>query len=270
MIALPHFRPAFAGIGLDPDALAYITAVENTGTSVSANQKTAINSFFKQGKTDNWFSLMRRIYLPIWGLAAPNAIDMISNTSGTFNGTVTHSAGFVKGDRSTGFFDLGTRMPTDGLTSDSGLLFCLVKVADTLTTGASMIGQTSSINNQLIRQSTSSNIQARYSNASLSVNGGNARTGILTISSTSNTARSFRRRLSSGVTSIATSSGESAFTLSSVNCFAMARNASGLSEPTNAELGSYGYALGLSDSSADAFTLALKTLWETCTTLNLP
>jgi hypothetical protein len=50
----------------------------------------------------------------------------------------------------------------------------------------------------------------------------------------------------------------------------MARNSSGLSEPTNAELGSYGYMLGLSDADTDIFTLALKNLWETCTGLTLP
>jgi len=209
-------------------------------------------------------------YLPIWGIAAPNAIEMATRASGTFVGTVAHSSGFVKGNGSTGYFDFGTRMPTDGLTSASGLLFCLVKVADNMSTGASMLGQGTAANNQGIRQSTASNIQARYSGTSLSINGGNARTGIISISSSANTSRSFRRRLTSGVTSLATSAGEAAFTLSSANCFAMARNSSGLSEPTNAELGSYGYMLGLSDANTDIFTLALKNLWETCTGLTLP
>ena len=260
-----------AGVrGLDTDAKAYIDAVVAAGATVTATKRNAINAFVKGGKTDGWWSSMKRIYLPIWGIAAPNAIEMATRASGTFVGTVTHGSGFVKGDGSTGYFDFGTRMPTDGLTSASGLLFCLVKVADTISVAASMMGQTTAANNQLIRQSTSTIIQSRYTGSSLSFSAGNARTGILSIASTANTARSFRRRLTSGVTSRATSAGEAAFALSNVNCYAMARNSSGMSEPTNAELGSYGYMLGLSDANTDIFTLALKNLWETCTGLTLP
>lgn len=271
MMILQTTRGALSSGGLDRLAARYISAVEFAGASITQTQKTAIDVFFKKGKAENWLSPMRRIYLPIWGVAAPNSIDLISGTSGTFVGTVNHTSGFVKGDGSTGYFDLGTRMPIDGLTSDNGLLFCLVKLANTTAASAvSMIGQTTGGNNQLIRQSISTNIQSRYSGVGLNINGGNAKIGILTISSTSNAYRSFRRRLTSGVISLATSTGEAAFTLSNVNCYAMARNASGMSEPTNAELGAYGYALGLNDTVTDTFTLALKNLWETCTGLTLP
>ena len=268
--ALGNMLNGIGVTGLDPDAKSYIDAVVAAGATVTPTQRDAINTFYKTGKSNGWYSSLKRIYLPIWGVAAPNAIEMATRTSGTFVGTVAHSSGFVKGDGSTGYFDFGTVMSTDGLTSASGLLFCLVKVADNISSAASMLGQGIGSNNQGIRQSISSNIQARYSGTSLSLNGGNARTGIISISSSANTSRSFRRRLTSGVTSLATSAGEAAFTLLSVNCFAMARNQSGLSEPTNAELGSYGYMLGLSDANTDIFTLALKNLWETCTGLTLP
>ena len=268
--ALGNMLNGYGVRGLDTDAKAYIDAVIAAGATVTATQRNAINAFVKGGKTDGWWSSMKRIYLPIWGIAAPNAIEMATRTSGTFVGTVTHSSGFVKGDGSTGYFDFGTRMQTDGLTSASGLLFCLVRVADTMSAAASMIGVNAIANSQLIRQSSATAIQSRYTGSSLSLTGGNARTGILSIASTANTSRSFRRRVTSGATSLATSAGEAAFTLANLNCYAMARNSSGISEPTNAELGSYGYMLGLSDANTDIFTLALKNLWETCTGLTLP
>jgi len=271
MMILKTSRGALSSGGFDRMAARYISAVETAGATVTSTQRNAIDAFFKTGKSQGWISSLRRVYLPIWAAAAPNAIDMMTIASGTFVFGVTHSSGFVQGNGTTGYFDFGSTMPNDGLTSASGLLFCLVKVANTSATSAvSMLGHTNASNTQVIRQSTASNIQGRYTGTSLNLNGGNARAGILSLSSISNTSRSFRRRLTSGVTSLTTSAGEAAFTLSNVNCFAMARNSSGISEPTNAELGAYGYSMGLSDFNTDAFTLALKTLWETSTGLTLP
>jgi hypothetical protein len=92
--------------GLDPDAKAYIAAVETAGATVNATQKAAINTFVKTGKSDGWYSSIKRMYLPIWASAAPNAIDMIGLTSGTFNGTVTHSGGVCAGGWKHGVFSL--------------------------------------------------------------------------------------------------------------------------------------------------------------------
>jgi hypothetical protein len=192
------------------------------------------------------------MFLPIWGIAAPNAIGMISGSSGTFNGTVTHAAGYVQGNGSTGYFDFGSTMPTDSLTFDNGLMFVLCKQGPSAT-GSYIASSLSANNFQLIRASTTTNIQGRYTNTSLNINGGNAMTGILTLCSQANNLRSFRRRASTGASSLATSSTETS-----------------LSEPINAQLGSYGYSLKMSDSDTDLFTLALKNLWESCTGLSLP
>ena len=268
--ALGNMLNGYGVRGLDADAKAYIDAVVAAGATVTSTQRDAINAFVKSGKTNGWWPSMKRVYLPIWGIAAPNAIGMVTRTSGTFNGTVTHSAGFVKGDGSTGYFDFGTRMSTDGLSSASGFLFCLVKVADTLSVSASMIGAIAGVTSQLIRHGTTTAMQGRWTGSGLSYSGTVTRTGIFSLSATADNSRSFRRRSSAGATSIATSAGEAAFSLANLNCYAMARNASGVSEPTNAELGAYGYALGLDNTATDTFTLALKNLWETCTGLTLP
>jgi hypothetical protein len=60
VIALPHFRPAFAGIGFDPDALAYIAAVEAAdGQSLESATRLAINAFVKGCKTDGIWNAIK-------------------------------------------------------------------------------------------------------------------------------------------------------------------------------------------------------------------
>jgi len=195
---------------------------------------------------------------------------MISGSSGTFNGTVTHAAGYVQGDGSTGYFDFGSRMPGDGLAFDNGLMFSLCNQAPTAV--STYIGVIAATNSQVIRASTTTVIQGRYTNNSTAINGATNMTGVITLASQASNLRSFRRRLSSGAISLATSSTETAsFSLANLNCYGMARNSAGvLSEPSNGRFGSYGYSLKMSDSDTDLFTLALKNLWETCTGLALP
>jgi hypothetical protein len=54
MIALPHFRPAFFGVGMDADAAAYIAAVEAAdGQSLETATKQAIANFIEGCKDDN-------------------------------------------------------------------------------------------------------------------------------------------------------------------------------------------------------------------------
>lgn len=256
--------------GFDPSAKAYINALVTAGATVTGTQKKAIDTFYKTGKAEGWYGQLKRMFLPIWGIAAPNAIGMISGSSGTFNGTVTHAAGYVQGDGSTGYFDFGSRMPTDGLTFDNGLLFSLCNQGPT--TSGGYIGVIAAANAQLIRASSSTAIQGRYTNNGTSVLGDSNMSGILTFCSQANNLRSFRRRYSAGATSLATSSTETAsFSLANLNCYAMARNSTGsLSEPSDARFGSYGYSMKMSDPDTDLFTLALKNLWETCTGLTLP
>lgn len=271
MIALPHFRPAFFGVGIDPDAAAYITSVKNAGASVSKTQEDAIVDFIETGKSDGWFSSLKRLYFPIWSSVAPNAIDMISRSSGTFTaGGITHAAGYVQGDGSTGYFDFGTRMATDGLTFDNGLLFSLCKQGPSI--AGSYLGTISGANAQLIRSVGTTVIQGRYTGNGTSLSAGNNMTGILTFCSQASNLRSFRRRSSTGAVSLATSSTETAsFSLANANCYAMARNSVGtMQEPSNAQFGSFGYSLKMTDAQTDQFSLALKTLWETSTSLTLP
>ena len=92
MIALPHFRPAFTGSGLDADALAYITAVEAAdGQSLESATQQAINAFVKGCKTDG-----------IWNAIKASCIlagaRTLSGALVPLRGTAPTNFNFVSGD----------------------------------------------------------------------------------------------------------------------------------------------------------------------------
>ena len=99
------------GSRLDADAQAYIAAIEADGVTVTVEQKAAISTFVVSGKDAGWYSELKRLYLPIWAAAAPNARCLVSGTSGTFVGGVTHSAGYVTGNGTTGYFRTDAKIP---------------------------------------------------------------------------------------------------------------------------------------------------------------
>jgi hypothetical protein len=223
---------------LDPDARAYIAAVETAGGTVSATQRTAVSDFYRAGKSAGWYSSIKRLYLPIWASAAPNAIDMIGLTSGTFNGTVTHAAGYVQGDGTTGYFNNG--------------VFC-----DFVH---------SSVNGLIFRWSGTGVGQ---------VNVNSARQGILTASREGGDRR-LAIRTTASRTLLANTAGADNGSIPNNNVFFLAVNntsVSGATNPNNYNDGQaafYSLGLGLTDAQDTAYTLALKTLWESTTGLTLP
>jgi hypothetical protein len=99
-------------------AAAYIERVETAlGSSITETQKTAIGAFIEAEQVDGRWGAHRRLYLPIWANAAANAICLKSLTSGTFAGTITHGAGYVQSDGSTGYFNFGTDPSSLGLSA---------------------------------------------------------------------------------------------------------------------------------------------------------
>jgi len=111
---------------LDPDAAAYIAAVRAAGGTVSGGQATAISNFAILGKADGWFTSVKRFYLPIWGVAAANAVDLIARGRGTFVGGVTHSSGFVTFNGTTGAFRDNATITSHGSTSATHHTMALV------------------------------------------------------------------------------------------------------------------------------------------------
>lgn len=258
--------------GLDADAKAYIDSVVAAGATVTSTQRNAINTFVKTGKTDGWYSSLKRLYLPIWADAAANAIDMISRTSGTFpvGGVDQSNVGYIKGDGATGYFNMGVGMATLGMTSGSCSLFSLAIESDTRNQAADHLGAISGASGQTLGETTSNGVTARItSTGAILLSSANQSTGILSMVAASNSSRSLRRRTSSGVTSLATSNGEAAFSLVNSDVFGLARNFT-TRNYSDAKIGMLGLGLGMSNATTDDFTLALKDLWETASGLTLP
>jgi hypothetical protein len=255
--------------GLDPDAKAYINAVVAAGATVSGAQRTAINTFYKTGKAAGWYSSLKRNYLPIWGVAAANAIDMIGLTSGTFVGTVTHGAGFVQGDGSTGYFQFSSTPSADSLLATSNFQFMLIKQAET-----GIANSTQGTDNpfRFRRTAASTGVQTITSGSSAICSAAISRinqVGIFAASRIATQNHAQYQRLTSGFSTLATDVVTSTtVAVPTVAYTAMAQGGSG--GFFNAQQGAYGYGLGLSSADTAAFTLAIKTLWEGTTGLTLP
>ena len=260
--------------GLDPDAKAYINAVVAAGATVTPTQRNAINTFVKTGKSDGWYSSIKRLYLPIWGVAAPNAVDIISRESGTFVGTPTYgtsSVSFASG----AYFNTNTAFTGQGLTSSSGYIFALV----TEWTGVFnyLGGSGSSVNATVLGRGDTSNLRIRYS-------GGTEGSGQLTATSNDGTLgiisgsreggdRKLYYRTNAGRSNVATSTSANSGSPRSSNVFFGGYNNNdvlNIPVTTVCTLGFWGFGLGLTDSQDSAFTLSLKTLWETCTGSTIP
>jgi hypothetical protein len=258
----------------DPDAAAYIAAVETAlGSSITETQKTAIDVFSKAEKLASRWTSIKRLYLPIWGNAAANAVCLKSLASGTFVGGVTHGAGYVQGDGSTGYFDFGVSASTLGLTTSGGSVFALVQQSDSRTDRRHFTGAWDASNRRVaVYQLDSATIIGLINSSSVSViNGSSGRNGIFLAVVNTTTSRYLKRRTSAGVAYTTTQSVLNGVSASTINQYALGANITGsLTDPTNARMGSYGLCLGLDSADGDAFTLNLKTLWETCTGLTLP
>ena len=259
--------------GLDPDAKGYIDAVVTAGGTVSATQKAAINTFVKTGKSDGWYSSIKRMYLPIWASAAPNAICMTSLTSGTFNGTVTHAAGYVQGNGSTGYFNTNIAPSSiSGIATSSAYTFGLLKTAlgASAAIGRSRNSVSQDWNLSRISSSLASGIMTNLSPGGLLVTPLIPIIGILSGSRVGGT-RFNAQRVSASRTNLDSVTGADFGSVPTLDYYFMAGNVAGTAGSfSTTEFGSFGFGLGLTDTQDNAFTLALKNLWETCTGLTLP
>jgi hypothetical protein len=259
------------GAALDADAAAYIAAVETAGATVSGGQKSAINTFVKTGKSDGWYSSLKRLYLPIWASAAPNAIDMIALGSGTFNGTVTHSAGYIQSDGTTGYFDTVT--PWQSLITLDSATIGTLNYTTNPTANLSSIGIGPTIGTSIAAGTENSSQIARAAwagaPATLPANSTFFTSGIQLASRFGGVTR-MTRRSSSGIVE-ATNSGTTTGIVPDGSNFIMARNSAGSPvQITTAQIGAGFISAGMGSTDLAGYSLNLKTLWETCTGLTLP
>jgi hypothetical protein len=259
----------------DADADAYILLVQAAGGTVTAAQRDRINDFIRGEKIASRWDSIKRFYLPIWGVAAANAICLRSRTSGTFVGTVTHAAGYAQGDGTTGYLNTNTDFVTHGLSASNGFMFALT-ILDATADFDRYLGAGNGVNEASILYRSAPNLTCRYLGAATGsgqiILPTTSNTGVVTHSRESGTRRLSLRK-TAGVTQTSLTNADSG-TVQSSNVLAMAYNNANsgvtMSAASNARFGAVGFGLGLSSAATDAFTLALKNLWEGTTGLTLP
>lgn len=274
--ALANMLNGYGVRGLDSDAKAYIDAIVAAGATVTTNQRNAINAFVKGGKTAGWWSSMKRIYLPIWSAASPNAIDIVSRASGTFLGTPTYGTSTVS-FASGAYFDSGTSFSAQGLTASSGYIFALA----TAWTGIanSIAGSGVSTNASVLQRSDTLNLRFRYSGTTegsgqITATGNAGTLGIIS-GSRQGGDRKIYRRSNTGRSQVATLTTGNFGSPQPSNVYFSGTNNTDIlggasASTTVSTLGLYGFGLGLTDAQDSAFTAALETLWETCTGSTIP
>jgi hypothetical protein len=186
---------------------------------------------------------------------------MITRASGSFNGTVTHSAGYVQGDGSTGYFDLGHGMSGDGCTLNNSMLFVLSTVLGTNNRLCVGVSTTAYITTLPFLLANGASV-----NKSTTWNGG----GIIGWSTESgpDTYAFFRNSTGSEIDDDGIGAATTA--AQAANVYALARNNGGAQFFMDGRISAVGYGLGITQSQSTSFSLALKNLWETCTSLTLP
>ena len=267
----------FAAVTMDADARAYVTALTAAGATVTETQKSAINAFVVGEKLGSRWDSHKRLFVPIWGVAAANAICLRSLSSGTFVGGMTHAAGYVQGNGTTGYFNSGASPDGVGMTNASGYLLALCTQAAS-TTGKCLLGSyfAAATDINMVHQSATvlrydafNNTVGQKNSSSLALA---SQIGVLS-GVRSASGWDMRRRVTAGATSLHASTGAAVGGVPTTNIFCMALAYLGGASPINFHDGKFGvFAFGteIDNAGTDAYTLALKTLWETCTGLTLP
>lgn len=254
-------------VTLDADAAAYIAAIEAAGATVTGAQRTAIGTFVEGEKSASRWTGLKRFYLPVWGVHAANAICMKSLTSGTFVGGVTPGAGYVQGNGSTGYFDSGIKPGDIGQTMTGASVFRLI-LEDVA--GANYSGAFIGADSLFFGTSGTNLVSVIGAVAGVSV--ASDERGISVYARTAPTSLTIYKRNSSAFSTVGTDTTNDTGGMPNGNLFfAGARNDNGSPSvwANTAKDGAYGSLLGIDASGAEAFTLNLKTLWETVTGLTL-
>jgi len=266
------------GSALDPDARLYIAAVEavlpsnNIATALpnASNPKRIISDFIKAEKAASRWTLHKRIYLPIYANAAASAVDIVSQTSGEFTlSGVTHAAGYVQGDGTSGYFDVKATPSALGQTTASLALSFISKNAELTQTRAVFSAYQSEFQMADL-SSTAIAIQftpgATQSNATIA---GVDQTGVL-IASREGGQRRVHRRNSAAFSTLLNTTLANSGTMPTINYNIMRSRFGGGGFYSGRQLGSFGIHMGLTELQADGFSANLKILWESLTGLTLP
>ena len=248
-------------VDYDLDAALWLLDVQTAGGNVTQPRINAADVFYKAEKTSGrYVNNLRLLHLPIWGLAAANAICLKTRASGTFQGGVTHGVGFVTGDGTSGQFDTNRTPASIGQNQNNfwnGYLQTSVKVSSNQAFWGNSFAY------RARRFASSDTI--RFDPPSISWQGQNGQ-GIISFYVSSNSA-SIARRSGASAQVVASGAYSNDLALPTDNMRFMSL---GDAEYSNASYGAYWSGISATQSLDEGFTANLKTLWEACTGLSLP
>jgi hypothetical protein len=245
-----------------PEA-AYVAALTAAGATVTAPQQAALSAFISGEIAAGRWDGIKRLYFPVWGVAAANAICMKSLTSCTFNGAFTHASGYIQGGPNK-YISLGANLSTLGLSVGSHYFAGLFKTAPSdnykniLTADLSVGYGEESL--RVAFSGTTCVDDNSYSPSDVF--------GIVSYGSqTTLASRYCKVRKASGVTSSSVQGGTISgnFGVTSVLMLGTASSSFWDGQCGALVLGTY-----MSDADDLLFTTALKNVWESTTELTLP
>ena len=268
------------GSALDPDARLYIAAVEavlpgnNIATalpSATSNPKRIISDFIKAEKAAGMWSMHRWLNLTIFNNSAASSIDMVARNVGQFAlSGVSHAAGYVQGDGTSGYFDTLINWNTFATVDDAtiGTINLTGNGSPNMTTiGIGAVGGTS-----ISCGSQNSGIVPSCNWAGAAVVRGPIGTNGIQMASRSGGVTRMIRRSASGITE---ETNPNALTGSVTNApitMMVRRTAAGtnFTQYSNAQIGGGIISLGMSSTQLANYSLRLKNLYESLTGLSLP
>jgi hypothetical protein len=252
----------------DADVLAYISALTATGITVSESRNNAITTFISSEKAAGRWDKHKRIYFPIWQLAAANAICMKSLTSGTFLGAITHEAKGVKVTNTNGNMNTNTNLGALGITKNSFHFAMLLPEGP-----EENYSMPFSVNNY----SGSGNSIFALWNDGYSFTIVMERTfgdsiftnfpSVVSLGNDSVAGNLYLKEHIVGSTSLQILAGSVATTFPSANLFILGESNGSIG--MNRPIGAFSTSTELSSAQDVAYVAALKTLWEACTGLTL-
>jgi hypothetical protein len=252
----------------DPDANAYIVSLLAAGATVDTPQKNAINTFVSGEKTAGRWDKMKRLYLPVWESPVANAICMKSLTSGTFVGSVIHQAKGVVANDDGSYMNTNVSIPELGIANSYHYAALLpLGFNDNYDAIFGVIPD-------LYFFANDNNYIAKIEQVEISLSDAfpsGANYGILSLGGNGD-IRYLKNRDSSGVSSFVNQQDfEPSSYPSNQKIFLLGRNdGNGGVNASGSFVGAFSMASELTTSEDTAYTLALKTLWETVTGFTIP
>ena len=260
-----------SGKALDPLAADMIALLTTEGVDMTATRKDAVDEFYKAVRSTTALDSLRRLHIPGFQNAEADRICWKNAQKlGTWVSTVNRANGQVASSATdVGHYDFGSTAASRGLTPGSAWVGALMITASVNHQYLGAQGSGTEI--ELLRHTTT-NITTDWCDGSTGRNASIAarRDGIISAVRSGGVMRHFQR-LSTGRTQLGTYTRADSGNMPALNTFALSKNNSGSpgSGGTN-PMGAWWQGTGVSDADDEAFTLALKTLWQTLFTRTIP